>query len=74
MHYKFITLLHYFVNALIAKVLYIMLLMVWDIIPVGSIPNKQRRPTNEKNFEVNSFEIYNPAARNLKHKRKRSLV
>jgi predicted GNAT family acetyltransferase len=41
-------LLHYFINTLIAKVVY-MLLMVWDIVPVCSIPtnNKQNRKSKK---------------------------
>jgi hypothetical protein len=47
-HYKFITLLHYFINTLIAKVIY-MLLMIWNIVPVGSIPTN-----NYLNFHLGS--------------------
>jgi len=38
-----------------------MLLMVWDIVPVGSIPTNNGDLQMKKNFEASSFKINNPA-------------
>jgi hypothetical protein len=55
-----------------------MLLMVWNIVPVGSIPinNKQNRKSEKfvTNFEVITFEMFDMKSQNLKNKEKRTLV
>jgi hypothetical protein len=55
-----------------------MLLMVWNIVPVGSIPtnNKQNRKSEifVTNFEVITFEMFDMKSQDLKNKEKRTLV
>ena len=54
-----------------------MLLMVWNIVPVGLIPtNKKQNKKSEifvTNFEVITFEMFDMKSQDLKNKEKRTL-